>query len=148
MEVDAGNVESAQLTHAKSGAVEHLTDRAVKDRPLIITPVLVEEMIELFSNNDLWELGEGSRRRKPRGRIGVEQLTLHQPCEVAAKGGSTSHDRGPLIAARGHKDQILTKGACGHPRRLHAAGPTRPVNELLEIATIRSQRVTRAVGGP
>jgi hypothetical protein len=64
--VDAGDVEITELADAKARAVEHLTDRAVQRRPLVVAPVVVEQVVELLAHHDL-----GQSVGRARGRRGA-----------------------------------------------------------------------------
>jgi hypothetical protein len=52
-EINTVNVESTEFTHAKACSVEHLAHSAVERGPLVIAPVLVEKMVELFAHDEL-----------------------------------------------------------------------------------------------
>src|ERR1035437_5959439 len=60
-EVDAHEVEPTELGHAKSRAVEHLTDRGDERGPLVVAPVVLQEIVELFTEHDLGQLLRGAR---------------------------------------------------------------------------------------
>ena len=53
--IHAVEVEITEFRNSKSGAVEHFADGAVQERPLVITPLFVQERFELFAHHHGWQ---------------------------------------------------------------------------------------------
>jgi hypothetical protein len=62
------NVEPAEFADPQPRAVEDFTDRAVQRGPGVVTPVVVEQGVELLTDHDLGQSMVRSRRREPGGR--------------------------------------------------------------------------------
>jgi hypothetical protein len=67
-EVNAVEVQSAEFANAKTGTVEDLADRPVERGPFVLTPIVVEQVLQLLSHDDFWKSTVGTRCRDPRGR--------------------------------------------------------------------------------
>jgi len=103
-DVDALEVQSAQFGHAQSRAVEDLTDRAVEHGPLVLAPVVLEEIVELLAHHELGEAVRGARRQQTSRVVHLDVPALEQPGEVAAQGRAPTQDRTALVTAGGHEE--------------------------------------------
>ena len=91
-EINTREVETAELGHAKSGAVEDLTHRAIERGPFVFTPVVIQEIFELLTNHDLGQLVRRARRQQTRGGTHREVPAFNQPRKVTSKRRSTTNN--------------------------------------------------------